>query len=49
MLSQVGYVPAEVSSGTRESSLSIRDDTHAWEVWRWPWAVRWNRVFTLVR
>ncbi len=22
---------------------------HAWEVWRWPWAVRWNRLFTLVR
>ena len=31
------------------SFFSIRDDTHAWEVWRWPWAVRWERLFTLVR
>ena len=29
--------------------FSIRDDAHAWEVWRWPWAVRWERLFTLVR
>ena len=29
--------------------FSIRDDTHAWEVWRWPWSVRWGRLFTLVR
>ncbi len=29
--------------------FSIRDDAHAWEVWRWPWTVRWDRLFTLVR
>ena len=25
-------------------------DAHAslWQFWRWPWAVRWNRLFTLV-
>ena len=21
----------------------------AWEFWRWPWSVRWSRLFTIVR
>jgi hypothetical protein len=25
------------------------DHTHVWEIWRWPWDVRWSRMFTLVR
>ena len=29
--------------------FSIREGEHAWMVWRWPWAVRWNRLFTIVR
>jgi signal peptidase I len=29
--------------------FSIRDGAHAWEAWRWPWTVRWSRLFTLVR
>ena len=29
--------------------FSIGDGAHAWEVWRWPWTVRWNRLFTIVR
>ena len=50
VLSQVGYVPFENLIGRAQVIFfSIRDDSHAWEVWRWPWAVRWNRLFTLVR
>jgi signal peptidase I len=50
VLSQVGYVPAENIIGRAQIIFfSIRDDTHAWEVWRWPWSVRWDRLFTLVR
>jgi signal peptidase I len=50
VLSQVGYVPYENLIGRAQIIFfSIRDDAHAWEVWRWPWAVRWNRLFTLVR
>ncbi len=50
VLSQVGYVPFENLIGRAQIIFfSIRDDTHAWEVWRWPWAVRWERLFTLVR
>jgi signal peptidase I len=50
VLSQVGYVPAENLIGRAQVIFfSIRDDTHAWEIWRWPWSVRWDRLFTLVR
>jgi len=50
VLSQVGYVPFENIIGRAQIIFfSIRDGTHAWEVWQWPWAVRWERLFTLVR
>jgi signal peptidase I len=50
VLSQVGYVPFENLIGRAQIIFfSIRDGTHAWEVWRWPWDVRWGRLFTLVR
>src|SRR3984893_181784 len=50
VLSQVGYVPFENIIGRAQIIFfSVRDDTHAWEVWRWPWSVRWDRLFTLVR
>jgi len=48
--SQVGYVPDENLIGKAQIIFfSIRGDTHAWEIWRWPWTVRWSRLFTLVR
>jgi signal peptidase I len=50
VLSQVGYVPYENIIGKAQIIFfSIKDGTHVWEVWRWPWEVRWNRMFTLVR
>jgi len=50
VLSQVGYVPFENIIGRAQIIFfSIRGDTHAWEVWQWPWAVRWDRLFTIVR
>jgi signal peptidase I len=50
VLSQVGYVPFENFIGRAQIIFfSIHDDAHAWEVWRWPWVVRWDRLFTLVR
>ena len=27
----------------------IAEGEHAWMFWRWPTAVRWNRLFTIVR
>jgi signal peptidase I len=50
VLSQVGYVPFENIIGRAQVIFfSIAEGEHAWQVWRWPWAVRWSRLFTLVR
>jgi len=46
----VGYVPFENLIGRAEIIFfSIEEGTPAWEVWRWPWDVRWSRVFERVR
>ncbi len=50
VLSQVGYVPFENLVGRAEIIFfSIGDGARAWQVWRWPWAVRWDRLLTTVR
>jgi signal peptidase I len=47
---QVGYVPFENIIGRAQIIFfSIGEGERAWHVWRWPWAVRWSRLFTLVR
>jgi signal peptidase I len=46
----VGYVPFQNLVGKAQIIFfSIGGDTPAWEIWDWPWAVRWSRLFTLVR
>jgi len=50
VLSQVGYVPFENIIGRAQIIFfSVAEGTQAWEVWRWPWSVRWSRLFTIVR
>jgi signal peptidase I len=50
VLSQVGYVPFENLVGRAQIIFfSIGDGEPAWHIWTWPWAVRWNRLFTIVR
>jgi signal peptidase I len=50
VLSQVGYVPFENFIGRAQIIFfSVAEGTQAWEVWRWPWSVRWSRLFTIVR
>ena len=50
VLSQVGYVPFENIIGRAQIIFfSIRGGEHAWEVWTWPWSVRWGRLISLVR
>ena len=50
VLSQVGYVPFENLIGKAQVIFfSIDDHTPAWQVWTWPWTVRWSRLFTWVR
>ncbi len=47
---EVGYVPFENIVGRGEIIyFSIGEGAHAWEVWRWPSAMRWSRIFTLLR
>ena len=44
--SNVGYVPAENLVGRAEFRFfSIDDSAHLWEVWKWPFAVRYGRLF----
>jgi signal peptidase I len=46
----VGYVPFENFVGRAQIIFfSILEGEHAWMVWRWPWSVRWSRLFTIVR
>jgi signal peptidase I len=50
VLSQVGYVPFENLIGKAQIIFfSIGEGERAWTVWRWPWSVRWSRLFTIVR
>jgi len=47
--SGVGFVPFENLVGRAEVIFfSIDDDAHFWEVWKWPTAIRWDRIFDSV-
>jgi signal peptidase I len=46
----VGYVPFENLIGQAEIIFfSVRDDAHPWQIWLWPWSLRWERLFNIVR
>ena len=46
----VGYVPFENLVGRAEVIFfSVREGDPAWAIWEWPWSVRWNRLFHLVK
>ena len=50
VLSQVGYVPFENLIGKAQIIFfSVDEGEAAWQFWRWPWSVRWGRLFTMVR
>src|SRR6478672_6647715 len=47
---QVGYVPFENIVGRAQLIFfSVHEGERAWEIWRWPFSVRWGRLFTIVR
>jgi signal peptidase I len=49
-LGAVGYVPFENLVGRAEVIFfSIDEGASAWQVWSWPWTVRWNRLFNPIR
>jgi signal peptidase I len=44
---EVGYVPAENLVGrARFLFFSTNGYAHIWQVWRWPFSIRWGRLFT---
>src|SRR5271167_1889153 len=50
VLSAVGYVPFENIVGRAQMIFfSIAEGENVWMFWRWPTAVRWNRIFSIVR
>jgi signal peptidase I len=50
VLSQVGYIPFNHLIGRAQIIFfSVGEGERAWQVWRWPWTVRWNRIFKIVR
>mgnify|MGYP000504158221 CR=1 FL=1 len=47
--SVVGYVPFENLVGKAELIFfSTNGSAHFWQVWRWPSAIRWNRILSWV-
>lgn len=48
--SAVGYVPlVNIVGRAQMIFFSIAEGEQAWQIWRWPTAVRWNRIFSFVR
>src|ERR1043166_566601 len=46
---EVVYVPAANLVGKAELIFFSTDgNAHFWEFWRWPWTVRYNRLFTVI-
>ncbi|MCF8468472.1 MAG: signal peptidase I [Sneathiella sp.] len=46
-LTHVGYVPVENLVGRAEVLFMSLDGSAAWyEIWKYPMAIRWNRIFT---
>ncbi len=44
--SLVGFVPEENLVGRAEFIWLSLEDARAWEIWKWPWALRFDRMFT---
>jgi len=46
----VGYVPFKNIIGkVQVIFFSLSGEDPAWEVWRWPWSLRWTRISRVVR
>ncbi len=45
-MNDVGFVPYENFVGRAEIIFfSLEEDASFWEFWRWPWSIRWERMF----
>jgi signal peptidase I len=49
-LSSVGFVPFENLVGRAEIIFfSLDESASAWQIWEWPWTVRWSRILNSIR
>lgn len=45
----VGFVPVENLVGRAEFLFfSVEEGAAPWQFWRWPWTIRWERLFTKI-
>jgi signal peptidase I len=45
----VGFVPEENLVGKAEFLFfSLKPEASFWQFWRWPWSIRWDRLFTKI-
>jgi signal peptidase I len=45
----VGFVPESNLVGKAEFLFfSLNEQAKIWQVWNWPWAIRWKRLFTFI-
>ena len=45
----VGFIPAQNLVGRAEILFfSANGDSRIWEVWKWPWGIRYSRIFDLI-
>jgi len=45
----VGFVPAQNLVGRAEILFfSANGDARIWEIWKWPWGIRYSRIFDLI-
>ena len=50
VLEQVGYVPVENLVGHAEMIFfSLDEGVKAWQIWKWPKAIRFNRLFQTIK
>ena len=45
----VGYVPLDRLIGHAQIVFFSLTGGEAWQIWRWPWDIRWRRLFHLIR
>ena len=48
-MQSMGFVPNDnVEGKARWVFFSINEGSRVWEFWKWPWSIRWNRLFTSI-
>ena len=49
LLAALAAHPGAIVGRAELTFFSVNDGAPAWAFWEWPWTVRWNRLFSIVR